>query len=215
MYVDKGVARSALRFREDFGLPGPVLGLGCIHRNILNPAHARGIWGFGGMPADDDPLIDAIRPSFRTYHDMLNGDAINHHEDEDGIALYARQAEKRDCLESEIQQAADFLPETSRPWCETVVVYSNHDDFVRRWLNKPSGKVDVKNSKLWHHLNYVMRECIDRGKTSTSSNGFCGIAVRKRGSRSRRWTTRSRSSAPTSTITETRASLEHAGPPSA
>jgi hypothetical protein len=164
LHVDRGVVRPAKEVRADYALPGPVLGLGCIHRRILNEAHGRGVWGLGGMPSTDDPIIDAMDASAQVFNDMLDGQSINHHEDSDPIALYARHVFKRGSLDDELNQAADFLAETRRPTCETILVYSNHDDFVRRWLNKPSDRIEVQNSKLYHRLNFEMREALDRGE---------------------------------------------------
>ena len=164
LHIENGYVRLAKSWREDFALPGPVLGLGCIHRKGLNAAHARGVWGLGGAPEDDLPIIDAMEPCAQIFHDLLDGQSINHHEDSDPLAIYARHAQLRASLDEELSQAAEFLVETRRTGTETIIVDSNHNDFVRRWLLKPSTQIEVQNSKLWHLLNWRMREAIDRGE---------------------------------------------------
>lgn len=142
----------------------PFLGIPCTHRAGLYAPYARAMWGFGGNPAGDRPLIDLVRAKGQAFNDLFDGQAINHHEDRNPLALYRRHAEGKQLVEPEIDQAARFLSETARPFCKNYITYSNHDDFLQRWLQRPSTEVSVENSKLWHLANYEMRAAIDRGE---------------------------------------------------
>jgi hypothetical protein len=158
MSIDEAIEAS------EGSLDRPFLGIPCTHRAGLYAPFARAIWGLGGNPEGDRPLIDLVQARGQAYNDLFDGQSINHHEDKNPILLYKRLAEKRQCVEPEIDQAARFLTETSRPWCKSYIVYSNHDDFLARWLQKPSTDVATENSKLWHLANYKWREAIDRGE---------------------------------------------------
>lgn len=143
-------------------LDRPFLGIPCTHRAGIYPPYARAMWGYGGNPEGDRPLIDLVRARGQAFNDLFDGQAINHHEDRNPLALYRRHAEKKQLVEPEIDQAARFLSETARPWCKSYIVYSNHDDFLARWLQRPSTEISVENSKLWHLANYECRAAIDR-----------------------------------------------------
>lgn len=142
----------------------PFLGIPCTHRKDIHLPYARAYWGYGGSPEDDVPLIDLAKPRGQAFNDLLDGKAINHHEDKTPILVYKRHARQDQHLEAELKQAADFLIETSRPFCKTYVTYSNHDDFVARWLQRPSTEIAVENQKLWHLANFQWREAIDKGE---------------------------------------------------
>jgi len=148
---------------SDGDVDRPFLGIPCTHRAGIYPPYARAMWGYGGNPEGDRPLIDLVRAKGQAFNDLFDGQAINHHEDRNPIAMYHRHAQRRQFVEPEIDQAANFLTETSRPWCKSYIVYSNHDDFLARWLQRPSTEVSVENSKLWHLANYEWRAAIDRG----------------------------------------------------
>ncbi|GMB82784.1 hypothetical protein NN6n1_35670 [Shinella zoogloeoides] len=142
----------------------PFMGVPCTHRANLNPGFARAMWGYNGNPTGDVPLIDLVKACGQSFNDLFDGESINHHEERDPIAMYMRTAEKRNRIEPEIEQAARFLTETSRPWCTSYITYSNHDDFLARWLRKPSTEVALENSKIWHLANYEWRHAIDEGR---------------------------------------------------
>ncbi|MEF3134628.1 hypothetical protein OS035_24535 [Rhizobium sp. 268] len=142
----------------------PFMPVGCTHRKNLHAPFARALWGIGGQPAGDVPLIDLVQACGQTINDLTDGVSINHHEDKNPIALYKRRSSQNHLLEPELKEAADFLGQISRPWCKTFVTYSNHDDFFARWLQRPSTEIAVENSKLWHKANYMLREAIDNGE---------------------------------------------------
>ncbi|TBA24716.1 hypothetical protein [Rhizobium ruizarguesonis] len=153
----------AIRISDGY-VDRPFLGIPCTHRAGIHPPYARAMWGFGGNPEGDRPLIDLVRAKGQAFNDLFDGQAINHHEDKNPLALYRRHAEGKQYVEPEIDQAARFLSETARPFCKNYITYSNHDDFLQRWLQRPSTEVSVENSKLWHLANYEMRAAIDRGE---------------------------------------------------
>lgn len=135
----------------------------CTHVDGIHVPYARGLWGWGGKPAGDVPLIDLVRARGQNVNDLFDGQSINHHEDKNPISVYRRHAENRQSLTDEITRAATFLQETSRPWCKSYVTYSNHDDFIYRWLQRPAHEIAIENSKLWHQANFEIRDAIDRG----------------------------------------------------
>ncbi|WP_428427329.1 hypothetical protein [Pararhizobium sp.] len=140
----------------------PFMGIPCTHRAGIHDPYARALWGYGGNPVDDIPLIDLVKASGQAFNDLFDGAAINHHEERNPLAMYRRHSEKRTAVEPEIEQAARFVAETSREWCKSYIIYSNHDDFLHRWLQKPSTEVAVENSKLWHQANYEYRAAVDQ-----------------------------------------------------
>lgn len=56
-------------------------------------------------------------------------------------------------VEEEVREAAAFANAVQRDWCKTVMVESNHDAAIARWLKDPDGALDAHYAWYWHELN--------------------------------------------------------------
>jgi hypothetical protein len=96
-----------------------------------------------------EEIIDALGVDEVFFHDLFNGKSINHHE-EHNIVLRARFAKQGLLsLENELlvtgQQVDRILSHKSIK--KGIVVKSNHDDFLQRWLNEAKFRNDPINFK--------------------------------------------------------------------
>jgi LmbE family N-acetylglucosaminyl deacetylase len=96
-----------------------------------------------------EEIIDKLQVDEVFFHDLFNGKSINHHE-EHNIVLRARHAAQGLLsLESELavtgKQVDRILSHKSVK--KGIVVKSNHDDFLDRWLNEGKFKYDPLNFK--------------------------------------------------------------------
>lgn len=82
-------------------------------------------------------------------HDIFNGHSISHHEKKDPFTLLKREQDGSNSLKSEIKQMKDWLK--GKPY-EFVVVRSNHDDFLDRWLMNEDWR---KNNNRFEYLKYA------------------------------------------------------------
>ncbi len=114
---------------------------GDIHEATLDPEVKDLAWGKGGM-------MDVLRPEYQMMHDVMDFRARNPH------VIRMNQIHDRfkayilghDSVQEEVRGVAKFLKTTSRPWCETVVVHSNHDAFFKQWLRIGDYKNDPVNA---------------------------------------------------------------------
>lgn len=65
-------------------------------------------------------------------HDVFNGHSISHHERKDPFKLLQREEDGSWCLKTEIENLKGWFEEHA--FFNYVVVRSNHDDFLDRWL---------------------------------------------------------------------------------
>ena len=79
-------------------------------------------------------IVEKLKCKRLVVHDGFDGFAINHHERENRIIRALRAMEGRDNLKKEIEEYAQDLREMSELVDEVVLVKSNHDDFLDRWL---------------------------------------------------------------------------------
>ncbi len=113
-------------------------------------------WGTDGM-------LDQLRPEYQFMNDLYSMRSRSHHEMKNFHRMYQKHAEDEESVENEVQVTADFLLEADREWCETVVVTSNHDRHLSRWLNDEDPRGDPVNAKFFHLLQYQVLDAMDRG----------------------------------------------------
>ncbi|MBY5329591.1 hypothetical protein [Rhizobium leguminosarum] len=129
---------------------------GDIHYEQLNPTVARTTFGFDcsrKWTIDVDNILDWLQPEVQFMHDTLDFRRRNHHGIKDPHQRAMVRSSGSESVESEVQEAAAFINSTARPWCKTVMVESNHDAALARWLKDPEGALDAHNAYYWHALN--------------------------------------------------------------
>lgn len=131
--VDEG------RVKEMPGKTIEAITWGDVHLAQVDPDVRELAWGKGGM-------LDVLRPKYQFLHDLLDFYARNPHERGNPHTQFSRFVEGADSVEREVRDAADFLHEADRPWCSTVVVDSNHDNFMARWLRDADYRSDPPNA---------------------------------------------------------------------
>lgn len=120
--------------------PVEAINWGDIHVGTVAPEMMKLCWGEGGM-------LDTLHPQYQFMNDTLNWYARSKHDIKDPHKMFKRYVEGRDDVLAELKDNASFLDNQSfRPWCQTVVVDSNHDQFMLQWLREQDYKIDPKNA---------------------------------------------------------------------
>ncbi len=114
------------------------------------------VWGDGGM-------LDTLHPRKQFMNDVFSMRSRGHHDMKDFHRTYEKHTEEEESVEDEIGLTAVFLSDSVRPWCETVVVHSNHDRHLDRWLNEADFRRDPINARYFCLLQYTLLSRKDRG----------------------------------------------------
>lgn len=93
--------------------------------------------------------LDVLQPEYQVAHDTFDHRARNHHDKNNFFVTYQKFVNNKDCVKSELELTAELLKKISRPWCTTVVVSSNHDRALNKWLNDSCFKEDPKNAEIY------------------------------------------------------------------
>lgn len=112
---------------------------GDIHAIHLDPTVKEMHWAKGGM-------LDVLRPRIQFFHDLLDFYSRNHWDIGNHHRMFERFVEGRDSVEDEMAGAAEFLAFAHRDWCQSIVVDSNHDNALERWLREADFRKDPKNA---------------------------------------------------------------------
>lgn len=126
-----------------------VINYGDIHAEKIDLSVAEIQWGKG----EQTSMLDYFRPSYQMAHDLLDFEALNHHNRENHEHMADNLFSGR-TVGHDLQDVASILVQMNRPFCHTVVVRSNHDDALDRWLadSKYEPRKDPANALTYYQL---------------------------------------------------------------
>jgi hypothetical protein len=112
--------------------------LGDWHSGSTDP-EARKCW---------EEVIQELLPDMVVLHDLFDGRGISHHEDKDIILKSQRANRDELSLDLELQGVARDLKDLSKLTNKLIVVKSNHDLFLERYLREGRYVKDPLNHRL-------------------------------------------------------------------
>lgn len=96
--------------------------------------------------------IIAINPKMIVLHDVMDGESINPHEEKNPVLKVKRFESGRNSLANEIEDTLDFLAELKLLCDNIVVVASNHDNMLDRYIINMDWRKDVPNAVKYAEL---------------------------------------------------------------
>lgn len=82
-----------------------------------------------------ESMLNILKPKDQFFHDLLDFKCRNHHNRDDAFFIQSKANER---VRAEIEGCAHLLINTSREWCKSHVVASNHDNAYERWVREVS-----------------------------------------------------------------------------
>lgn len=104
-------------------------------------------------------LMDKIKPKHVILHDVFDGNSIMPHEIKDPFIQYGKEVNGTNDLGKELEVMMDGLSNFQK-YPNVVIVRSNHDDMLDRWLKNEDWKKQptFKNSRLYMKLSDMLLE---------------------------------------------------------
>ena len=146
------------RYTPEGSEPSPgvrALIMGDTHVRQMDSGVREATFGSGG-------IVSVLDPECVVQHDVLDGMSINPHERGKKLTEAIRAMRGDDDVEEELIELADYLVDTDAlHQGQTVIVSSNHDDFLTRWLQGSERWVLPRNRLLhawltWACLRYAL-----------------------------------------------------------
>lgn len=134
---------------------------GDIHAEQIDPVVRTSCWGAGGV-------VDALRPAYQFFHDAQDFTARNHHSIRDPYHLFKAHCANAEDVSKGLDRVAAFLDEAYRAGAESVVVESNHDLMLRRWLKEADYRFDPVNAVFFLEAQREMYLRIQAGEDDFS-----------------------------------------------
>ncbi|MEK6829648.1 MAG: hypothetical protein AABY15_06010 [Nanoarchaeota archaeon] len=97
-------------------------------------------------------LLKKLKPKEVVLHDVFDGHSISHHDRKDPFKQYQKEVRGKNNLKNEV----DVMLEGLKPFekYKTIIVRSNHDDFLDRWLRDIDWKKEIKNAP--EYMEYAL-----------------------------------------------------------
>jgi hypothetical protein len=142
-----------------------ALTYGDIHSPYLDPECAMANWGFDveSWRRTGDGMSDFLRPRYQFFHDLIDHAAISHHDEHNTLMRYKRYVAGQYLLQREIDQGARLLQETTREFSQSIVVRSNHDRWLNKWLDRCDHRKDRANALTYLEFELARHRAIAEG----------------------------------------------------
>lgn len=142
---------------------------GDIHTEKLDKKIAMGAWGIDNKTFeyislhDVEIMFDILKPKYQFFHDVLDFHRRNHHNIGDPYHKFKMFTEKTESVKCELDAVGKFLEAVQFPGCENIVVDSNHDRALIKWLKNTDYRNDPVNSIIFLELQLATYRAISKG----------------------------------------------------
>ena len=111
----------------------------------------------------ESSLMHVLRPRHAAWHDILDFMPRNHHRRGDHHFAFKMLINGSDRVEDGVVASARFLRATAFEWVTPVMVASNHNEALVRWLREADPRQDPTNARYWCELNAELYRQIEAG----------------------------------------------------
>jgi hypothetical protein len=112
---------------------------GDLHATMLDPT----------VEKLSQDMIGVLKPKVQFLHDALEGVSVNHHEANNPHAKYKAFLRGLNSVEQEVKITIEKMVAYERPWSHVVVVDSNHDNWITKWLQEHDYRTDPLNARFF------------------------------------------------------------------
>lgn len=144
-----------------------------IHERKLDHANALATFGFGTDTTTTyrDNLIDVLRPKKVMVHDVFDNETRSHHHVGDSAYSYEMAIRGRDSVLDEVRAAAEFIARVRRPGTDPIVIESNHDLGLERYVREGRYRNDGGNVRYGLQLEEAYMAARERQAHDLDSGG--------------------------------------------
>jgi hypothetical protein len=123
--------------------PRPLaLVMGDTHVKAIDPGVEKATFGPKGMVA-------TLRPAHLVWHDLLDAYSCNPHHVGNPFSGIAKRRSNADDVRAEVNEAIDYVQRHTPPDTTSVIVGSNHNDMLRRWIMRTDWRGDPTNAEFY------------------------------------------------------------------
>ena len=108
-------------------------------------------------------IVSVLRPQQLVWHDLLDFYSRNHHHRFDPITNTAIFKAGKGSVRDEVSRAVDFVARYTPKGCKSVIIASNHNEALSRWIRETDWKTDPENAEFYLATALAMVESAKLG----------------------------------------------------
>ncbi len=132
-----------------------ALVLGDEHAYVHDPEAKKAVF------TNKDSIVNVLNPRQIVRHDIFDTFSGNHHEYDDHLLRAGKAMSGTNVLEKELMHFAQYLEETTYPNRKTVIVGSNHNEHLYKYISNTNNFRDVQNARVCHFLSYHLLDSME------------------------------------------------------
>ena len=129
---------------------------GDIHAASICPHVEKASW----CKTNKMNMLDTLKPKYQFIHDAFSNERRNHHNLKDPLYLYKQHVNGEEDVKEEVKLTTDLMEKMGRDFSERVVVDSNHDRSLQRWIVEQDFKSDPVNAVFMLELTLAMYKSV-------------------------------------------------------
>jgi hypothetical protein len=119
-----------------------ALVMGDTHVDAADPEVIAATFGDGG-------IVSKLKPRHLVWHDLLDGYSMNPHHAGKPMNKIGKMLGKVGNVREEVKRAIQFVATYTPKDTQSVVVASNHNDFLGRWIDAHDWRTDPLNAEFY------------------------------------------------------------------
>ncbi len=120
-----------------------ALVMGDTHVDAADPAVIEATFGAAGG------IVSVLRPKHLVWHDLLDGYSVNPHHAGKPMVKVGKMVGNAANVRDEVKRAIGFIDAHTTKDTQSVIVPSNHNDFLGRWIDSHDWKGDPLNAEFY------------------------------------------------------------------
>lgn len=153
-YTPQGVCKERYRIE--------AINYGDVHAAKLDLNVADVSWGPG------ESILNVLKPKYQLVHDVFDAQARNHHNVKDSHFLFEMFHNNKESIKDEVLLTTKVLKAMKRDFSEVVVVESNHDLALLKYLKEQDYRKDPINAIFFLEMQLETYKALSEGNKSYS-----------------------------------------------
>jgi hypothetical protein len=109
-------------------------------------------------------MLDVLKPKYQFIHDLMEGVSVNHHDVRKPLERFKASLRGLSMVRTELIRSAEVLTQYHRDGTEMIVVNSNHDRWLDRWLDNYNPQLDdPRNAEIYYDGNAARYQAAREG----------------------------------------------------
>lgn len=143
---------------------------GDVHAAKLDMTVAETSWG-----DSDKSMVSCLNPKYLFLHDIFDHKMRNHHNIKDPYFMFKMYTNGTESVESEVLLTTKVIEDMLSKCEKVVVVSSNHDLALERWLKEQNYKTDPVNALFFLQMQYLNYKSMEQGIELETFKTACNL----------------------------------------